>query len=216
MKIQLTDILAIETTLKGQLYKATSPEAILSGQILAYENHLITPVQCQKTSDQWQLLLHSTKQLDASIITNIKGKGLHWQPDEAMLILSEGIGNYLCLHWLNGLRQQSEKSLSAQISRVLMHETEQFAFRPTPSKFLTPDLPGQMIAALPLLDDIGVVSRLCCDEFLPGAYEGSLVALFKNETIKPQAWCGFVSEKTYSQLTVIIGEPTNWFNLDTL
>jgi hypothetical protein len=188
----------------------------VAGQYFNTATGRLDVIQAQAVGDHWQLLLHTEDNLPASMAVDVVGDPISWTLSSPALILSEGKGNFTCLHWLNELRQSGKKILTAQVKRVIMHEAQQFPFRPTPSTFLTPDLPGHMIAALPLLDDLGVVSRLCCDEFLPGAFDGSLVDLVHNGNLEQQSWCGFISEQTYDQISPILGEPKNWHNIDCM
>lgn len=52
-----------------------------------------------------------------------------------------------------------------------------FPFQPRPSRHLAPSLPPQTIAAMPLLDDWGVPSRLTSLLGLPGCFEGYVTDL---------------------------------------
>jgi len=52
-----------------------------------------------------------------------------------------------------------------------------FPFQPRPSQFLVPGLPPEVIAAMPLLDDWGVPSRLASLQGYPGCFEGYVTDL---------------------------------------
>jgi len=52
-----------------------------------------------------------------------------------------------------------------------------FPFQPRPSQYLVPGLPPQMIAAMPLLDDWGIPSRLASLRDLPGCFQGYVTDL---------------------------------------
>ncbi len=52
-----------------------------------------------------------------------------------------------------------------------------FPFRPRPSQYLVPGLPPQVIAAMPLLDDWGIPSRLTSFLDLPGCFRGYVTDL---------------------------------------
>jgi len=50
-------------------------------------------------------------------------------------------------------------------------------FRPQPSRYLTPMLPAHVTAALPLLDDWQIVSRIAHPDGLPGCFDAEPDAL---------------------------------------
>ncbi|NNJ72877.1 MAG: hypothetical protein HKP09_06820, partial [Enterobacterales bacterium] len=65
-----------------------------------------------------------------------------------------------------------------------------------------------MIAAVPLLEDLGIASRLCCDEFQPGCFEGSLTDLMlsKDNLVRDTDWLGFIGEQTAEVLNDKLGK----------
>ena len=60
---------------------------------------------------------------------------------------------------------------------VLLQNDSLFPFAPCPSRLLTPMLPPHVIAALPLLEDWGIVSRLASPIDVPGVYQGPIEEL---------------------------------------
>ena len=58
---------------------------------------------------------------------------------------------------------------------VLLSAEQEFPFKPQPSRYLLPGMPAGVIAACPLLEDRKIPSRLICDAYLPGCYEGSAI-----------------------------------------
>lgn len=60
---------------------------------------------------------------------------------------------------------------------VLLGSEIPFPFTPRPSTIMTPHLPAQLIAAMPLLDDWNIASRLCSRQALPGCYRGLITEL---------------------------------------
>lgn len=60
---------------------------------------------------------------------------------------------------------------------VLLGSEIPFPFSPRPSTIMTPWLPAQLIAAMPLLDDWNIASRLCSLQELPGCYRGRVTGL---------------------------------------
>ncbi len=47
-----------------------------------------------------------------------------------------------------------------------------WTFRPYPSRILTPSLPSHVVACMPVLEEAGIVSRLCSFQARPGCFEG--------------------------------------------
>ncbi len=61
---------------------------------------------------------------------------------------------------------------------ALFQLTPPLPFRPQPSRIMIPGLPVGVIAALPLLEDWGVPSRIACpDGGQPGCFEGTATSL---------------------------------------
>lgn len=57
---------------------------------------------------------------------------------------------------------------------VLLFSGSIYPFTPIPSQFVVSDFPAAVLAACPMLEDKKIPSRLICENFLPGCYEGSL------------------------------------------
>ncbi len=54
-------------------------------------------------------------------------------------------------------------------------------FRPLPSRIMTPGLPAEVIAALPLLEDWSIPSRIACPaDDQPGCFEGAVMELARD------------------------------------
>jgi len=60
---------------------------------------------------------------------------------------------------------------------VLLQTATAFPFNPKPSRIIVPGLPAWVIAAMPLLEDWGVPSRLASAQELPGCFDGGPVEL---------------------------------------
>lgn len=60
---------------------------------------------------------------------------------------------------------------------VLMGSEVPFPFTPRPSRILVPGLPDGVIAAMPLLEDWGIASRLASLQGYPGCFEGYITDL---------------------------------------
>jgi dihydroorotate dehydrogenase electron transfer subunit len=60
---------------------------------------------------------------------------------------------------------------------LLLSATTGFPFQPQPSRIMVPGLPGGVIAAMPLLEDWGIPSRLVSITEQPGCFAGNLESL---------------------------------------
>lgn len=60
---------------------------------------------------------------------------------------------------------------------VMLGSEIPFPFRPRPSRYLIPNLPPPVIAAMPLLDDWGIPSRLTSRLDMPGCFQGYVTEL---------------------------------------
>jgi dihydroorotate dehydrogenase electron transfer subunit len=63
---------------------------------------------------------------------------------------------------------------------VFMGSEVPFPFTARPSRFLVPGMPDAVIAAMPLLEDWGVRSRLASQQGYPGCYEGYITGLARH------------------------------------
>lgn len=64
---------------------------------------------------------------------------------------------------------------------ALLSLTPPLPFRAQPSRIMTPGLPTEVIAALPLLEDWSIPSRIVCPgEYQPGCFEGEVMALARS------------------------------------
>lgn len=60
---------------------------------------------------------------------------------------------------------------------ILIGTESGFPFHPCPSRLLTPKLPNDLIAASPLLEDWGILSRLASSQEQPGCFHGAVRGL---------------------------------------
>jgi dihydroorotate dehydrogenase electron transfer subunit len=63
---------------------------------------------------------------------------------------------------------------------VLMGSEAPFPFTARPSRFLLPGMPDAVIAAMPLLEDWDIPSRLASQQGYPGCYEGYITGLARH------------------------------------
>ncbi len=87
---------------------------------------------------------------------------------ERPLLIGGGVGIPPMLF----LAEHLKNSAKACRPLVLMGSEAPFPFKPRPSRFLVPGLPEGVIAAMPLLEDWGIPSRLASLVGYPGCYEG--------------------------------------------
>jgi len=89
------------------------------------------------------------------------------------LLIGGGVGMPPMVFLADAMRRQK----GAWQPFVIMGSEVPFPFRPQPSKLMVPGVPGDVIAAMPLLDDWGIASRLASLQGYPGCYEGYVTDL---------------------------------------
>jgi hypothetical protein len=90
-----------------------------------------------------------------------------------VVILAGGIGLAPLIHLCDELRGKSCRVLALYEVNPL-EKGESPAFRPRPSRFMPTGLPHGVIAAIPLLEDWGIPSRLASPSGQPGCHDGTL------------------------------------------
>ena len=204
--MRLSEIKPIETLTKGVIYSATSTEPVHPGQNLAFDS-IAEILRCQPVPNGYQLLFYSAENLPDQADVTVIGKAIDWLPDEPVVLFCEGIGNFMAIHWINHLRSERKQRLATALSSLVLSEPEQFKFQPVPSRYITPEYPTNMIASMPLLDDLGIISRLVCEQFQPGCFEGSLDEMVAEMPEQPELWAAIASEATIDRITKQIGAP---------
>jgi len=99
------------------------------------------------------------------------------------LLIGGGVGMPPMIFLAEALRADSERQ-----PMVILGSEVPFPFRPTPSKILMPGIPEGVIAAMPLLDDWGIPSRLASLQGFPGCFEGYVTDLARRwlDTLDPE------------------------------
>jgi len=88
-------------------------------------------------------------------------------------LLLGGEGSVAPLVWLTGrLRQRRQR-----VKPFVLLTADRFPFQPRPSRIIAPGLPPWVIAAMPLLEDWNVPSRLASPAGAPGCFDGSVIEL---------------------------------------
>ena len=211
MKTSLKSLSQIDAYNGFHLYQGLASEPLLPGEYLIYQKQSLEILRCREHGESWQLLLQSNESLSLpeKFVAEHTGQAVNHTPMNSVHVLAEGVGVSMAMHWLDALRNQlGDRECRKLISTVIVASTNGFSFRPVPSTFMLSYLPTQMIAAVPLLEDLGIASRLCNDQFMPGCFEGSLTDLVSDQAtqITSQPWVGFVSEQTSEALTERLGQ----------
>jgi len=113
--------------------------------------------------------------------------GMPFEPDQARprtLLLGGGVGIPPMEFLADRLRQDGHWQ-----PLVLMGSEVPFPFTAQPSRILVPGMPEAVIAAMPLLEDWGIPSRLASLQGYPGCYEGYITDLARYwlNALPPQA-----------------------------
>lgn len=88
------------------------------------------------------------------------------------LLIGGGVGIPPMLYLAGHLRK-----IAGVQPLVMMGSEVPFPFTPRPSKLMVPGLPAPVIAAMPLLEDWGIASRLASQQGYPGCFEGFVTQL---------------------------------------
>jgi dihydroorotate dehydrogenase electron transfer subunit len=91
------------------------------------------------------------------------------------LLIGGGVGMPPMIFLADALRRQRDKQ-----PFVILGSEVPFPFSPRPSRILIPGLPDGVIAAMPLLDDWGVASRLASLQELAGCFQGYVTELARH------------------------------------
>lgn len=103
----------------------------------------------------------------------LSGQPLAIAEPQSLLIVSHDDGLFAALAWLFRHRKQ----VPPDSLRLLAVFSGRLPFRPQPSRYLTPMLPAHVTAALPLLDDWQIVSRIVHPDGLPGCFDADATEL---------------------------------------
>lgn len=88
------------------------------------------------------------------------------------LLIGGGVGMPPMIFLADALRADSAKQ-----PMVILGSEVPFPFKPTPSQIMIPGIPEGVIAAMPLLDDWEIPSRLASLQGYPGCFEGYVTDL---------------------------------------
>ena len=113
-------------------------------------------------------------------LAGIMGERITLVPSQPVVILAAGIALATLIHLCATRRQTPANTLA------LYQMTDPRPFRPQPSRFLLEGMPDGVIAAIPLLEDWGIPSRLCHNQEQVGCFEGSLDELVARLPKQPE------------------------------
>ena len=125
-------------------------------------------------ADHDSLSVVAAEPVSADTMTLI-GQPLAIAEPQSLLIVSHDDGLFAALAWLFRHRKQ----VPPDSLRLLAVFSGRLPFRPQPSRYLTPMLPAHVTAALPLLDDWQIVSRIAHPDGLPGCSDADPTALVR-------------------------------------
>jgi dihydroorotate dehydrogenase electron transfer subunit len=91
------------------------------------------------------------------------------------LLIGGGVGMPPMIFLAEALRDDAERQ-----PMVILGSEVPFPFKPTPSKMLLPGIPEGVIAAMPLLDDWDIPSRLASLQGYAGCFEGYVTDLARH------------------------------------
>jgi dihydroorotate dehydrogenase electron transfer subunit len=139
-----------------------------------------------------------TKRRAGAVINMIGPIGMPFVADRARprtLLLGGGVGIPPMVFLADRLRNDEHWQ-----PVVFMGSEVPFPFTARPSRFLVPGMPDAVIAAMPLLEDWGVPSRLASQQGYPGCYEGYITGL-------AQHWLDALSAAERTEVSVFACGP---------
>ena len=124
--------------------------------------------------------------------------GIPFTPDRARprtLLIGGGVGIPPMLFLADRLRTDRHWQ-----PFVLMGSEVPFPFHAQPSRFMVPGVPAEVIAAMPLLEDRGVPSRLSSRQGYPGCFDGYITDLARH-------WLDAMDDAARSEVSIFACGP---------
>lgn len=126
------------------------------------------------------------------------GRGFETHPQTPRrLLIGGGVGIPPMIFLAEALRARGDGASAL----VLMGSEVPFPFPVRPSRILVPGMPPDVIAALPLLDDLGIASRLASGRGEPGCHPGYVTELAAH-------WLAALPPEALAQVEVFACGPT--------
>jgi dihydroorotate dehydrogenase electron transfer subunit len=127
------------------------------------------------------------------------GRPFEWHPERPRpLLIGGGVGIPPMIFVADRMRSDDRADWQPL---VLMGSEVPFPFRSRPSEIMVPGMPDGVIAAMPLLEDWNVPSRLASLSNFPGCYEGYVTDLAR-------IWLATLDEAALSQVEIFACGPT--------
>jgi len=142
--------------------------APLPGELLQLHDGSLLYPMLNAHSGQLEVLSPRVHTESSLRLAGIRGERITLIPSQPTVILADGIALATLIHLCSTRRQTPASTLA------LYQLTDPRPFHPRPSRFLLDAMPDGVIAAIPLLEDWGIASRLCHSQGLAGCFEGSL------------------------------------------
>jgi dihydroorotate dehydrogenase electron transfer subunit len=142
-----------------------------------------------------------SKQVAGSVLSVLGPIGRGFAPDHARphaLLIGGGVGIPPMIFLAEALRSRRDADWS---SLVLMGSEIPFPFQARPATLLVPGMPEGTIAAMPLLEDWDVPSRLASLAGFPGCYPGHVTELAAQ-------WLGSLERAALERVSVFACGPT--------
>jgi dihydroorotate dehydrogenase electron transfer subunit len=112
------------------------------------------------------------------------------------LLIGGGVGIPPMVFLANSMREIKD----AYEPFVIMGSEVPFPFKTQPSQIMVPGVPGDVIAAMPLMDDWGFASRLASQQDYPGCFNGYVTDLAR-------CWLDALSEEQRTEVAVFACGP---------
>jgi dihydroorotate dehydrogenase electron transfer subunit len=99
----------------------------------------------------------------------------------------------------SSLVQAALRRRDNETSRLLVFfgVEDAFAFRPRPSTILVPGMPAGVIASIPVLEEVGIASRLASTAGLPGCHDGTVTELV-------ELWLRSLASDVFEQVHIAV------------
>lgn len=127
-----------------------------------------------------QGLSHLASRKPGDVVGLLGPIGRGFRPDPRRpraLLVGGGVGMPPMVFLADTLRARADEGFRVL---ALLGSELPFPFRPRPSRILVPGMPDGVIAAMPLLEEWGIASRLSSRNGLPGCHDGFVTELMQS------------------------------------
>lgn len=113
------------------------------------------------------------------------------------LLIGGGVGMPPMVYLAEHLRKHAPDTQPL----VILGSEVPFPFKPRPSQILVPNLPADVIASMPLLEDWGIPSRLCSQQDFAGCHQGFVTDLARH-------WLEAMPKRQHEEIEIFCCGPT--------